>query len=85
MRTYSDRFFLKYLLSDRGVCLGVELRDRSYLLIASRRGITFRRRPSGDRVVEHQGYDIPRILQALEENLARVRSSRGTQDSPGRP
>ncbi|MGI0052905.1 MAG: hypothetical protein ACRECR_01410 [Thermoplasmata archaeon] len=65
MKLYSERLFLKYLLSDHGVCFGVDMKERSYLLLVSKRGIVFRRRPVGDKVVENLDYEIPAIVEAL--------------------
>jgi hypothetical protein len=65
MKVYSERWFLKYLFSEHGVCLGVDLKDRSYLFLLSRQGVTFRRRPVGDKVVENLNYEIPDIVRSL--------------------
>lgn len=70
MKIYSERLFLKYLLSDHGLCFGVDMKDRSYLLLFSSRGVTFQRRPVGDKVVENLDYEIPRILEALAAERA---------------
>jgi hypothetical protein len=67
MKLYSERLFLKYLVSDHGVCFGVDLKDRSYLFLVSSRGVVLRRRPVGDKVVENLDYEIPAIVQALDE------------------
>ncbi|HEV2230783.1 MAG TPA: hypothetical protein VGS18_01160 [Thermoplasmata archaeon] len=66
MKLYSERLFLKYLVSDHGVCFGVDLKDRSYLFLVSSRGVVFRRRPVGDKVVENLEYEIPAIVAALD-------------------
>ena len=58
--------FLKYLVSNHGLCLGVDMKQRSYLFLVSRRGVVFQRRPVGDKVVENLDYEIPAIVQALE-------------------
>ncbi len=65
MKIYSERFAIKYLFSNSGVCLGVDTKKCSYLFIASRRGILFQRRPVGDKVVENLNYEIPEIHLAL--------------------
>ena len=65
MKIYSERFFLKYLFSDRGICLGVDMEGRSYLFLICTRGIIFRRRKMGDRVVEDLDYDIDRIYDTI--------------------
>ena len=66
MKIYSERLFLKYLFSDHGVCFGVDLKEASYLLLVSRKGLILQRRPVGDKVVENLDYEIPRIVEALE-------------------
>ena len=66
MKIYSERLFLKYLFSQHGVCLGVNMKDRSYLFLISKQGATFERRPVGDKIVENLDYEIPAILRALE-------------------
>ncbi len=65
-KTYSERWFLKYLFSNHGLCFGVDLRDRSYLLLVSARGVRWQRRPVGDKVVENLDYELPRIEAALD-------------------
>jgi hypothetical protein len=62
----SERWFLKYLFSNHGVCFGVDMKDRSYLFLVSARGVIWQRRPVGDKVVENLNYEIPEIVQALE-------------------
>jgi len=66
VKIYSERLFLKYLFSNHGLCLGVDMRTRSYLFLVSRRGVVLQRRPVGDKVVENLDYEIPAIVQALE-------------------
>lgn len=70
MKLYSERLFLKYLVSNHGVCFGVDLKDRSYLFLVSSRGVVFRRRPVGDKVVENLEYEIPAIVAALDAERA---------------
>jgi hypothetical protein len=65
MKVYSERLFLKYLFSNHGLCFGVDLKDRSYLFLVSRRGLVLQRRPMGDKVVENLDYEIPAIVDAL--------------------
>jgi hypothetical protein len=65
MKIYSERLFLKYLLSDHGLCLGVDMKDRSYLFLVSSAGVILQRRPVGDKVVENLDYEIPQIVRAL--------------------
>jgi hypothetical protein len=70
---YSERFPLKYLFSNHGVCLGADSKRLSLLFLACRDGLFFRFRPVGDTVVEDLDYDIPRIVRALrEEDRRRV-------------
>jgi hypothetical protein len=63
---YSERLPLKYLLSNQGICLGIDSRSRSILFLLSRDGLFLRFRPVGDTVVEDLDYDLPRIVQALK-------------------
>ncbi|MGA8663849.1 MAG: hypothetical protein WB809_02100 [Thermoplasmata archaeon] len=78
MKIYSERLFLKYLFSDHGFCFGVDMKDRSYLFLGSRRGLILQRRPVGDKVVENLDYEIPRIVAALRaESTERPRANRG--------
>jgi hypothetical protein len=65
VKIYSERFFLKYLFSDHGICLGVDMKGRSYLFLICTRGIIFRRRNAGDRVVEDLDYEIDRIYETI--------------------
>jgi hypothetical protein len=67
MKIYSERFAIKYLFSNSGVCFGVDTKKCSYLFIASRMGVLFQRRPVGDKVVENLNYEIPAIHRALLE------------------
>ena len=66
MKIYSERLFLKYLFSDHGLCLGVDMKERSYLFLVSSHGVRLQRRPVGDKVVENLDYEIPAIVAALE-------------------
>ncbi len=65
MKIYSERFAIKYLFSNSGVCFGVDTKKCSYLFIASRKGVLFQRRPVGDKVVENLNYEISAIYDAL--------------------
>lgn len=65
VKLYSERLPLKYLLSDHGICLGVDLKRCSYLFLVSPQGWIFRRRPVGDTVVEDLDYEIPAIVETL--------------------
>ena len=71
MKIYSERFVLKYLFSDQGICLGVDLKEKSYLFLICTRGIIFRRRNKGDKVVENLNYEINSIYDSV------VRSQEG--------
>ncbi len=73
VRVYSERWPIKYLVSNHGICLGVDTKRRSFLFLAHRGGLVIRQRPVGDTVVERLDYDIPRIVQAL-----RTETRRGT-------
>lgn len=70
MKIYSERLFLKYLFSNHGLCFGVDMKDRSYLFLVSAHGVTFQRRPVGDKVVENLDYEIPEIVEALRRERA---------------
>lgn len=72
MKIYSERLFLKYLLSDHGLCFGIDMKDRSYLFLVSSQGVVFRRRPVGDKVVENLDYEIPAIVRALDDETRRA-------------
>ena len=65
MKILSERLPIKYLVSDHGVCLGVDTERCSYLFLIHRGGVIFQRRPVGDRVVEDLDYHIPDIVFAL--------------------
>jgi hypothetical protein len=65
MKFYSERLPLKYLVSDHGVCLGVDMVRCSYLFLLSRDGLRLQRRPVGDKVVENLNYEIPAIVESL--------------------
>lgn len=65
LRIYSERWPIKYLLSNEGLCLGVDTKRRSFLFLAHRHGVILRERPVGDTVVEDLDYEIPAIVRAL--------------------
>lgn len=65
MKIYSERLPLKYLFSDKGICLGVDTKKASYLFLISASGLILKRRPVGDKVVEINNYDIPLIVRDL--------------------
>lgn len=86
MKIYSERLFLKYLFSNHGLCLGVDLRDRSYLFLVSGRGVRLERRPVGDKVVEDLDYEIPEIDRALDaEHSGRAGPGRAAGPEPATP
>jgi hypothetical protein len=72
VKLYSERLPLKYLLSDHGLCLGVDMKRCSYLFLASRSGVVLQRRPVGDKVVENLDYEIPDIVRALAAEAAQA-------------
>lgn len=72
VKLFSERWPLKYLVSDHGVCLGVDTVRCSYLFLASREGLRLQRRPVGDTVVEDLDYEIPAIVNALEAESGRA-------------
>ena len=72
---YSERLPIKYLVSNHGICLGIDSHRRSLLFLAARGGLFLRFRPVGDTVVEDLDYDLPRIVAALRaEDRARAPS-----------
>jgi hypothetical protein len=66
VKIYSERLFLKYLVSNHGICFGIDMKQSSYLFLVSKRGVILERRPVGDKVVENLDYEIPEIVEALE-------------------
>jgi hypothetical protein len=71
MKILSERWPIKYLFSEHGICLGLDTVRCSYLFLLHHGGIVLRRRPVGDRVVEDLGYHIPDIVRALDERRPR--------------
>jgi len=65
MKIVSERWPIKYLFSEHGVCLGIDTVRCSYLFLLHRGGIVLQRRPVGDKVVENLFYEIPDIARAL--------------------
>ncbi len=65
LKIYSEYFPIKYLFSDEGLCLGLDTKRCSFLFLASKSGLLFRRRPVGDKVVENLNYDIHSIEAAI--------------------
>ncbi len=72
LQVYSERWPIKYLVSNQGLCLGIDTKRHSFLFIASADGILARTRPVGDTVVETLDYDISRIVRALREGPGSV-------------
>jgi len=66
MKVYSERFPIKYLISDKGICLGIDTKKRSFLFIICPAGILFRQRPVGDKVVENLDYEIMDIYNLID-------------------
>ncbi|MFI5413102.1 MAG: hypothetical protein ACHQ0I_00720 [Candidatus Lutacidiplasmatales archaeon] len=85
MKIVSERLPLKYLLSDHGLCLGVDTKRCSYLFLVARTGVILRRRPVGDRVVEDLNYEIPEIVRALDREATKWGSDLGTGMIPPGP
>ncbi len=77
MKIYSERFVLKYLFSDSGLCLGVDMKRCSYLFLVTRKGILFRKRPVGDKVVENLNYDVKKIHEAIISETGPVQKRKG--------
>jgi len=65
LKIYSEILPIKYLVSNQGICLGADTKKKSFLFIVSKRGMLFRKRPVGDRVVEDHNYDINSIYDAI--------------------
>jgi hypothetical protein len=68
MKIYSELLPIKYLFSDKGVCLGMDTKRCSYLFLLSKSGIILRRRPVGDKIVENLDYEIDLIEVAIKSN-----------------
>ena len=68
MKIYSELFPIKYLLSDKGLCLGLDTKRCSYLFLISKNGVIFVRRPVGDKIVENLGYEIDLIEGAMKRD-----------------
>ena len=72
MKILSERLPIKYLVSDHGICLGVDTVGCSFLFLLHRGGLVLERRPVGDRVVEDLDYHIPDIAIALRKEAKRT-------------
>jgi hypothetical protein len=68
IRIYSERWPVKYLVSNHGLCLGLDTQRRSFLFLAHRKGVILQERPAGDTVVEDLDYEIPAIVRALRSS-----------------
>ncbi|MCL5786142.1 MAG: hypothetical protein M1151_05700 [Candidatus Thermoplasmatota archaeon] len=69
IKIYSETFPLKYLLSNHGLCLGVDTKRLCLLALVCTKGIIALKRPVGDLVVENNEYDIPLIWNALLDEI----------------
>ena len=56
---------MKYLFSDRGICLGVDTKRCSYLFLLCKQGILMKKRVVGDKIVETLNYEIDKIYNAI--------------------
>ncbi len=79
MKIYSERLPIKYLMSNHGICLGIDTKKASFLFLVSSCGIIMRRRPVGDTIVEDLDYEIPLIHTALVTDAKRAISSTGKE------
>lgn len=68
MKIYSELLPIKYLFSDKGLCLGMDTKRCSYLFLLSKSGLMLRRRPVGDKIVENLDYEIHLIEAAMKSD-----------------
>lgn len=61
MKFYSEKFFLKYLIENSGICLGIDMKNNSYLFLVTKSGFMLKKRPAGDKIVENLNYDVGRV------------------------
>ena len=61
MKFYSERFFIKYLIENSGICLGIDMKNNSYLFLVTKSGFMLKKRPAGDKIVENLNYDVGRV------------------------
>ena len=61
MKFYSERFFIKYLIENSGICLGIDMKNNSYLFLVTKNGFMVKKRPAGDKIVENLNYDVGRV------------------------
>ena len=61
MKFYSEKFFIKYLIENSGICLGIDMKNKSYLFLATKNGVMLKKRPAGDKIVENLNYDVGRV------------------------
>jgi len=75
VKILSERWAIKYLFSNHGVCLGIDTWQCSYLFLLHKGGVILRRRPVGDKVVENLNYEIPEIVRALDAEYSAAAGS----------
>ncbi len=61
MKFYSEKFFIKYLIENSGICLGIDMKNNSYLFLVTKSGFMLKKRPAGDKIVENLNYDVGRV------------------------
>ncbi|EQB66717.1 MAG: hypothetical protein AAE985_05630 [Thermoplasmataceae archaeon] len=61
MKFYSEKFFIKYLIENNGICLGIDMKNNSYLFLVTKSGFMLKKRPAGDKIVENLNYDVGRV------------------------
>ena len=44
-----------------GICLGIDMNNKSYLFLATKNGFMLKKRPAGDKIVENLNYDVGRV------------------------
>ncbi|MHB1492721.1 MAG: hypothetical protein ACYCSG_05130 [Thermoplasmataceae archaeon] len=67
MKLYSEKFFIKYLLENNGLCIGIDMKTRSYLFLITQRGIMLKKRPAGDKIVENLNYEVIKVSDYLRK------------------
>ncbi|MCL4348437.1 MAG: hypothetical protein M1159_04995 [Candidatus Thermoplasmatota archaeon] len=65
MKFYSEKFFIKYLIENNGICLGIDMKNNSYLFLVTKSGFMLKKRPAGDKIVENLNYDVGRVTLFL--------------------
>lgn len=66
MKFYSEKFFIKYLIENRGICLGIDMKKKSYLFLVTKNGFILKERPAGDKIVENLNYEVEKVSQYLK-------------------